>query len=197
MINEQERRRRRLTYRLVQLVLVMASVGIVVAFVASKRSERTDRGPDVRIRTDAPVVALLAAGDAQLFNVDTTVELVLRGDKMLAGLSPKVVEKVRSEIRNAGPKDQSGIGAAIANAVKDQVADKIDIHVEYDIRDIEDMRYEDGQIVVEWKSGKEQELFGSVQRNSSGRRGDANKFHRDEAERFIELVKARQKQISP
>ena len=91
MINEQERRRRRLTYRLVQLVLVMASVGIVVAFVASKRSERTDRGPDVRIRTDAPVVALLAAGDAQLFNVDTTVELVLRGDKMLAGLSPKVV----------------------------------------------------------------------------------------------------------
>lgn len=194
MITEQERRRRRFTLRFVQLGLIALSLGIILAFVAAKRSE--SRGPDVTLQTDGPSVALLGPGDARLFNVDTTVELVLRGDKLLAGLSPKVVERVRAEIRDAGPSDPSGIGGAIAKAVKEQVADKIDMHVAYDVRDVQDMRFEDGRVIIEWMSGKNQELFGSIQRSRDGRREDANRFHREEALRFIELVKARQRQLN-
>lgn len=192
MITEQERRRRRITYRFVQLGLITLTLGIVVAFAVDRRAE--SRSPDVGITTDVPAVTELGPGDARLFNVDTTVELILRGHQMLAGLAPKMVERIRSEIKSSGPKQDEGIGGAIAAAVKEQVADKIAIHVEYDIRDIEDIRYEDNRIVVQWKTGKEQELFGSVQRD--GRRGDANNFRRDEALRFIELVKARQRQLT-
>jgi hypothetical protein len=194
MITDQERRRRRLTYRFVQLGLIMLSVGIVVAFVAERRAEPKRRDPDVNITTDIPTVATLGAGDALIFNVDTTVELILRGDKMLAGLSPKMVDRIRSEIRSAGPRDKDGIGAAIATAVKDQVADKIAVHVEYPVRDIDDIVYQDNQIVVHWKTGKEQELFESFKKD--GRRAEVNHFRREEALRFIELVKARQGQIN-
>jgi hypothetical protein len=196
MITEQERRRRRLTYRFVQLGLIMLSVGIVVAFFSAKRSSPRERGPDVSITRIEPAQTqtLLGPGDAQLFNVDTTVELLLRGDKMLAGLSPKMVERIRSEIQDAGPRDKDGIGAAIATAVKEQVASAIAYHAEYNVRDIDDIRYEGEQIVVQWKTGKEQELFGSIKKD--GRRGEANQFRRDEALRFIELVKARQGQLN-
>ena len=190
MITEQERRRRRLTYRLVQLALIGLSVGIVVAFFTVRRSAPR-RGPDVTFRTDAPSVTELGAGDARLFNIDTTVELVLRGDKMLAGLSPKTVAKVRAEIDKSTSNTPDGIGGIIAQTVKEQVADKIDIHAEYDVRDIEAMWLEDYHIVVQWKSGKKEALFGSVKTDGKG-----NRFDVAEAERFIELVNERRKQLN-
>jgi hypothetical protein len=198
MINEQERKRRRLTYRLVQVVLVMLSLGIVMAFFIGKRSMPNDRrsDPEMRITSNPPGVTSvqgLAPGDAQIFNVDSTVDLILAGDRIYAGLSPKSVEKIRAEIRKSGPDDSNTIGGMIAKTVKDQVADKIDIHVSYDIRDIEDIRYEDGRIVIDWRQGGDRELFSQIKRD--GRRGDANDFRREDALRFIELLKARQKTL--
>lgn len=197
MVTEQERKRRRVTYRLVQLVLVMLTVGIAVAFVVNKRSGDSDRGAEsrreVRISTDVPTAAQLGPGDMQLFNQDSTVDLILQGPHILAGLSPKTVERIRAEIRNAGPDDSSGLAGMIASTVKEQVADKIGTHVRYDIRDIEDIRLEGDRLVIEWKSGKEQQLFESVRIDRQ--RGTANRFRPDEAQRFIELVKARQRQI--
>ena len=198
MITEQERKRRRLKYRLVQLVLVMLTVGIGLAFVMNRRG--VDFDTDVRVgrsevtlSTDVPAPSQLAAGDMQLFNEDSTVDLILQGRHILAGLSPKTVERVRSEIRNAGPDDSSGIAGFIASTVKEQVADKIGTHVRYDIADIDDIRLEGDRLVIDWKSGKQQQLFESVKIDRE--RGSANRFRRDDALRFIELVKARQRQI--
>ena len=190
MITEQERRRRRVTYRFVQLALVVVSLGIVVAFFSSRRSER--RAPETRLTSDVPTVTDLGAGDARLFNVDTTVELILRGDKILAGLSPRMVEQIRAKIQTSGKNTKSGsIGDLIATTVKEQVADKIAIHAEYDVREIESIYIENHQIVIQWKGGKEQPLFGSIKTD-----GDkANRFDVAEAERFIELVRERQKQL--
>jgi hypothetical protein len=198
MITEQERKRRRLKYRLIQLVLVMMTVGIGLAFVVNRRGISFDADEDrgrreVTIATDVPAASQLAAGDMQLFNEDSTVDLILQGRHILAGLSPKTVERVRSEIRNAGPDDSSGIAGMIASTVKEQVADKIGTHVRYDIAEIEDIRLEDDRLVMEWKSGKEQQLFESVKIDRE--RGRANRFRPEEAQRFIELVKERQRQI--
>jgi hypothetical protein len=197
MITEQERKRRRLTYRLVQVVLVVLSVGIVMAFLVNKRGGVEQRAdPEMRITANPPGVTSpqgLGPGDAQIFNVDSTVDLILSGDRIYAGLSPKSVEKIRAEIHKAGPDDSNTIGGMIAKTVKDQVADKIDIHVSYDIRDIEDIRYEDGRIVIDWRQGGDRELFSQIKRD--GRRGDANDFRREDALRFIELLKARQRTL--
>ena len=201
MITEQERKRRRLTFRLVQLALVMITLGIGAAFWSNRRSDRFDpevdvtvgRAGNVRFSTNVPTAAELGPGDMQLFNVDSTVDLILQGPHILAGLSPKTVERVRSEIRNAGPDDSSGLAGFIASTVKEQVADKIGTHVRYDIRDIRDIRLDGDQLVIEWKSGKEQQLFESVKVDRE--RGRTNRFNREDALRFIELVKASQRRF--
>ena len=196
MITEQERKRRRLTYRLVQLVLVVLTVGIGVAFWTDRRADRGGgavRERVVSFSSDVPAASELAPGDMQLFNEDSTVDLILQGPHLLAGLSPKTVERVRTEIRRAGPDDSSGIAGFIASTVKEQVADKIGTHVRYDVADIEEIRLDGDRLVIQWKSGKQQELFESVKIDRQ--RGSANRFHPEEALRFIELVNARQRQL--
>jgi hypothetical protein len=74
--------------------------------------------------------------------------------------------------------------------VTQQVADKIDTRVVYDVQDIRDIRYDDPHIVIQWKRGGEERLFGSV-KVDGGR--DANRFRREDAERFIAAVKERQR----
>ena len=201
MITEQERKRRRLTFRLVQLVLVVVTIGLVVAFVNSRRHGDeinigfSDRRPTSSntgtFSTTVPAASELAAGDMQLFSVDSAVDLILQGRHIYAGLSPKTVERVRSEIQKAGPGDSSGLAGFIASTVKDQVADKIGTHIRYNVDDIRDIRLEGERIVIEWKSGKEQSLFNQVKTDRG--RSDANRFRPEEAQRFIELVKARQR----
>ena len=197
MITEQERKRRRLKYRLIQLVLVMATVGIALAFWTGRRDvdfdADVDRERDVTFSNEVPTASQLGPGDMQLFNQDSTVDLILQGPHILAGLSPKTVERVRAELRNKGPDDSTGIAGMIASTVKEQVADKIGTHVRYDVDDIRDIRLDGERLVIEWKSGKRQQLFESVKIDRG--RGDANHFRRDEAQRFIELVKARQQQL--
>jgi hypothetical protein len=211
IISEQERKRRRLTYRLVQLVLVVLSIGIVVALVSNRRGATRDsegnvrigsggrvgrgRSPDVTFSTTVPTAQQLGQGDMQLFNEDSTVDLILQGPHILAGLSPKTVERIRSEIGKAGPDDSSGLAGFIASTVKEQVADKIGTHARYNVADIRDIRLESDRLVIEWKSGKEQRLFESVKVDRD--RGNANRFRPDEARRFIELVKARQAALDP
>lgn len=197
MITEQERKRRRLMARVVQLALVMLAVGLAVAFVTDRRGD----GPDIRVErgnmtfsTDVPAATDLAPGDLQIFNVDSTVDLILRGNRIYAGLSPQTVAKVRAKLAESATGETTGIGGLIASAVKEQVADKIDTHARYDVYDIRDIRFENERIVIQWKSGKEQRLFETIKSDGSG---DANRFRREDAMRFIELVKARQRQPAP
>lgn len=198
MITEQERKRRRLKYRLVQLVLVALTAGIVIAFLAGRRDGDVDvsvraGSADLTLSADAPAASQLGPGDMQLFSEDSAVDLILHGPHIFAGLSPRTVERIRQEIRNAGPSDSSGFGGMIANTVKQQVADKIDTHVRYDVADVEAIRLEGDRLVIEWKSGKQQQLFESIKVDRG--KGRTNRFRPEDAQRFIELVKARQRQL--
>lgn len=205
MLTEQERKRRRLTARLVQLVLIVLAVGLGVAFINNRRGGNRD--VDVDAGSGSTVVlgpgsslpgrlasGQLAPGDVQLLNADRTVDLILRDRHILAGLSPQTVARIREKMADRGGGDSSGLGAMIATTVRNQVADKIGTHVSYSIDDIRDIRLEGEQLVIEWKSGKEQQLFESVKIDNDR---SANRFVRDEALRFIEMVKARQRQPTP
>ena len=198
MITEQERKRRRLKVKFIQLGLIVLTVGLGVAFVTARRGSRSDidieRGTTIVLPPDIPAPTALGPGDMQLLNADRTVDLILRDRTILAGLSPQTVERIRSKMRERGGGDSSGLGGMIATTVRNQVADKIGTHISYDIDDIRDIRLEGERLVIEWKSGKEQQLFESVKIDS---KGDANHFVPEEALRFIELVKARQRQPTP
>lgn len=181
-----ELRQRRVVSRFLRVALVALAVGLAILWL----QRRAPAGGDVDIQVEAPPIETLGPGDVQIFNEDTTVDLVLRGDRIYAGLSPKIVAKVRTEMAKEKDRDTTGLGGAIAHMVKQQVAEKIGTRVVYDVGTIRDLRYDDPNIVIEWKRGGEQRLFESVK--VDGNRS-ANRFRREDAERFIAAVKTRQR----
>jgi hypothetical protein len=188
-----ELRQRRTVSRAIQVALIALAIGIAIGW--AKR--RTPGGGNVRMQVDPPVVEAVVGGDLQIFNVDTTVDLILKGDRIYAGLSPKIVDKVRADLARGQEKDTSGLGGAIASIVKQQVADKIAARVVYDVHDIRSIEYREPSIVVEWKRGGEEQLFSSVKIDHDGDKRSGNRFRREDAERFIAAVRERQRAIEP
>ena len=58
----------------------------------------------------------------------------------------------------------------------------------FPLSDIRDIRYEGDQIVFDWKDGGKHQIFGGTKVNG-GR--VSNSFRREDAERFVEAVRAR------
>jgi hypothetical protein len=181
--------RRRWIGRAVRAGLVVVAIGMVGLWLA----RRVPRAPDIRIQSEAPTAASLAPGDAQIFSRDSAVNLVLKGDNVLAGLSPKTIARVREEMeRSARDVDTSSIGGSIAQFVKQTVADKIGTHVVYPIADMRDIRYDDGEIVIVKNNGSESRLFSGVKMNNEPL---SKAFDEADARRFVELVKARKRSL--
>jgi hypothetical protein len=188
-----ELRQRRTAARAIQVVLVLVAIVIAIGWA----NRRVPRGDKTHLQVHPPSVETLAAGDVQIFSVDTTVDLLLKGDRIYGGLSPKIVEKVRGEMAKEGSGDTSGLGGAIAAMVKAQVAEKIATRVVYDLRDVRDIEYREPALVLKWKRGGEERLFGSVKIDDDGRRGESNRFRADDAERFVAAVRQRLRTLEP
>jgi hypothetical protein len=86
----------------------------------------------------------------------------------------------------------SGFGGLIASTVKQTVANTIGTHVSYPIADIRDVRYDDGQLILERVNGSETRLFGDAKVNGEKK---SDTFAREDAERFIEAVRARKRSL--
>lgn len=188
-----ELRQRRTLARAIQVSLIVLAIGLAIGW--AKR--RAPGGGKTHLQVQPPSVETLAAGDVQIFNVDTTVDLLLKGDRIYGGLSPKIVEKVRGEMAKRGDTDTSGLGGAIAAMVKSQVAEKIATRVVYNLSDIRDIEYREPSLVLKWKRGGEEHLFGSVKIDDDGRRGDSNRFPPEDAERFVAAVRHRLRVLEP
>jgi len=180
---------RRWIGRLVRIGLVFAAVMFAALWIGRKVSHRV---PNVRMQRAEVTDQALAPGDLRVYNIDSTVDLVLVGDRVLAGLSPKTTEKVRADIQKSTDKDTTGFGGLIAASVKQTVANAIGTHIVYPVRDIEDMRYEDGQIIIERTDGGTTRLFGDAKVNGE----KASKtFPPEVAQRFIDAVLARKREL--
>jgi hypothetical protein len=171
-------------------------VGLVVlafAFVARHFSHRGPRIGRMRVQSAAPSSDSLGPGDLRIFNSDSAVDLTLQGDKILAGLSPKMVAKIRAELDTSGAGDTGGLGGNIAKIVKTTVASTIGTHAAFPLADIRDVRYENGALIFDWKDGGTHELFGSVKVNQGK---VSNSFRAEDAARFIAAVRARKGESS-
>jgi hypothetical protein len=181
-------RERRIASRIIRFGLVALAIVIAAGWALSKADVRG--GTSMRVEGEAPAMETLAAGDVQIFNEDSTVDVILAGDRLSAGLSPQKLAEVRAEIARSTEKDTSGIGGSIAQVVKKTVSDKISLRAVYPLADLRDLRYEDdGRLILEWKNGKETTLLGDNVRVDNDR--DSNKFRRDDAERLIAAVRGR------
>lgn len=163
-------------------------VGVAILLVAlwGKRKFASDHR--VSIQREPVAQEALAPGDMRIFSVDSSVDLVLQGDRVLAGLSPKTVAKVRAEMERSTPRDTSGLGGLIASTVKSSVSDAIGTHVVYPVADIREISYSDGRLVLMTASGRVR-LFSNTKVSGT----DASElFSPEDAQRFVEAVRARQ-----
>lgn len=176
---------RRFVAALLRIGLVVLAIALVSGYVMRRMPGKRTH---VRVQTNAPPPDSLAPGDLRIFNRDSTVDLVLQGDRVLAGLSPKTIEKVRRDLESSAAKETSGLGASISKAVKTSVAGAIGMHAVFPLADMKDLRIDGDRIMVVWKDGGRQSVFGNSKVNGNEVSGS---FAREDAERFVQAVRAR------
>jgi hypothetical protein len=180
---------RRWTGRLIRIGLIIFAIVFVGAWFGHKVSRRTSH---VRVQRQEVSEQALGPGDLRIYNIDSTVDLILHNDQVLAGLSPKTAAKIRDEMQKSSDRDSTGLGGFIAQTVKQTVANAITTHVVYRVADIDELRYEDGEIVMVGPDGKTSTLFGNTKVNGEN---ESKSFRAEDAERFIEAVRARKRQL--
>lgn len=183
-----EYRSRRWVGRMVRAALITVAIVLVGVWVW-RRVPRP--GGQITVMREPIAEAALGPGDLRIYNRDSTVDLILQGNRILAGLSPKTIAKVQADLAKPdNTKDSTGIGNLIASTVKQTVANAIGTHMAYSLADVRDMRYEDGQIIIERKAGGDTRLFGDAKVNGEEK---GKLFREADAQRFIEAVRARKK----
>jgi hypothetical protein len=179
---------RRWVSRLVQAGLIVIIVLFIGSWFFRRGASRIVRSADnVRVQREPVAEASLGPGDMRIYNSDSTVDLILKGNQVLAGLSPKMIAKIRGEMDKSPTKDTSGLGGMIAQTVKQTVASTIGMHVVYPVSEIRDIRFEDGSIIIDKQGGGETRLFSNTKVDKNGTKG----FPEADAQRFIAAVKAR------
>lgn len=179
---------RKWTGRAIQLLLVVAVLVYVGNWVRGHLMSTRDR---MHVSGVTTLPDTLGPGDVRIYNADSTLDVVLIGDKIAAGLSPKMIAKVRRDMDSSKTSD-SGLGGSIAKLVTSTVADKIGLHAEYPLRDLKDVRYDNGRLVFDWKTGSDHTLFKTT--NINGNKAD-DTFTEAEAQKLIAAVHARQKEL--
>lgn len=180
---------RRWVGRLARIGLVLVAIVFVGLWLGRKVSRKV---PNIHVQRQEVTDQSLGPGDLRIYNSDSSVDVILKNTQVLAGLSPKMAAKIRDEMQRSSDRDTSGLGALISSTVKQTVANAISTHMVYRVADIADMRYEDGQLIIEREDGGTTRLFGDTKVN--GRR-EAKSFREEDAQRFIEAVRARKREL--
>jgi hypothetical protein len=189
-----ELRSRRIVGRLARIGLVLLAIVLVVGWLARRTPPLSEGLRQVRVEPAAPSPAALGPGDIQIVSIDTSVELVLQGNRILAGLAPHKVAEIRAELNKETNRD-TGFGGSIAKMVKNTVANNlIEMHITYPVSDIGNIRYERGQIIMEGKNGERIRLFENSKTNG---RNLSELFRPEDAERFVAAVRSRMNAPAP
>ncbi len=159
--------------------------GFALVFVWIKRRIHMP-SQHVRVETQVPPDSL-GPGDMRLYNADSSVDIVLMGDRILAGLSAKTVAEIKRSL-NDSHSDSTGLGGMISGIVKSSVAGAIGTHAVFPLAEIKDMQYQDGHIRVTWTDGGDRDLFNSTEVNH---RKVSNSFNDADAKRFVAAVRER------
>ena len=174
---------RRFVGGLIRFGLVILACWLVIAWVRRKVSSHNH----VRVEAQAPPETL-GPGDMRIYNADSSVDVVLMGDKILAGLSSKTVAKIKSGLDESRSGDTSGFGGMVSQIVKSSVAGAIGTHAVFPLAEIKDIHYADGKIRVQWTDGGDKDLFSGTTVNHQKM---SDSFNEADAKRFVAAVRAR------
>jgi hypothetical protein len=177
---------------LIRVGLVVLALAVLGVWIGRRVSAPKHQ---VRVERQAPAAAALAPGDLRIYSRDSALDVVLIGDRILSGLSPKTIDKVRTKMDAERTRDSNGLGGMIANQVRSAVASNIGVHVMYPLNEVRDLRYEDGHLYIQRMDGTETEILGNVKVNADGDRHEGVTVSEEDAKRFIDAVHARKAEL--
>ena len=177
-----------------------ALVLVVSLLVAVACGRRDNPNPDAGINADAnpganggtsrrDTALVLGPGDVKIVNEDSSVEMAVVGQRIIARLSDKTMAKVRQETDTAHLKD-SGFGGSIERMVKRTVQSALGQQFEYPLRDVREARYENGEIILD-VNGRQPRLLANTK---VGGKKLLESFRPDDARRFVAAVNAKKPQ---
>ena len=172
----------------VRIALVFGAIVWMFSWVGGKVSNKVR---NMHVQRDVPAQAALGPGDVQILTIDGQMDATLSGDKILVGLSPATVAKVKADLaKQSGP--DSGLGAVISSAVKSTVASAIGTHISFAVRDVKEIEYKNGQLTLIMNNGDTHGLQGD---SKNGNKKEPAEYSKDDAARFIDAVNARKKEL--
>jgi len=172
----------------IRIALILGTIVFAVSWIGGKVSSGVRK---VHVQRDVPAAAALGPGDVQILTTDGQMDATLSGDKILVGLSPAMVAKIKDEMNKKSGGD-SGLGAVIAGAVKSSVASAIGTHISYNVRDVKEIQYKNGQLTLHMNDGDTHGLQGD---SKNGNKKEPAEYSKDDAARFIDAVMARKKEL--
>ena len=147
---------------------------------------------DVKVAFDQTKAAAVAdeplgPGDVRVTSTDGAFVLAVVGDTVRMQLSDSLRNEVSAKVAAAG--DSGGIGGTIARSVSGIVGSAMAFVVSIPVREIEDVRYDDGRILFDTRGEKSHFRIGG---RNVGDRDSHARFSPADGERFVAAVKARQ-----
>ncbi len=150
------------------------------------RRERQERRRAVSSKTRE--VAEESAGDVKITSTDGALVLAVISDSVVIQLSDSLRQSVADSV-NADTKDAGGVGAIIGKAVSAAVTTAMGFKVQVPARNVENLRYENGELRFDVKGGV---VNLNSSKRSDGSDSNGGRFAEADARRFISAVKAAQ-----
>jgi hypothetical protein len=161
----------------------------VAAAIATAACSRRD-GDEERAAIPPSETAAVMRDDGRDVRISTTgneVDLALVGDTITSGLSEQTLAKARHET-DANAVQGTGLGASIERMVKSGVQTALGTRVAIPISALNDVRYEHGAIVFDWKK----QPLAFVKTSVNGK-PIMESFSPADAQRFVNAVRARKR----
>lgn len=163
--------------------LMLAGLTLLAACSAG---DKTSDKVAVQFSSDSKEVAAENEGEVKITSTDGVLILAVVSDSVVIQLSDSLRQSVSDSIKKE-TDGKGGVGAIIGNAVSAAVNTAMGFKVRVPAKDVENLRYENGELHFDVKGGK-------VQMNSSskGSKSNGGRFTEEDARRFIDAVKAAQ-----
>lgn len=153
-----------------------------LALVAACGSDESD----LELSSGEPVQ--LGEGDIRITTRGGELDLMLVGDKIVAGFSDSVLAQIREGPDTTELEADDDLGASIEKFVKATVQKALAKRFEYPLSDIEDVNYEKGRIVFSYRRGAKFKLLENTKQDDVPILAS---FSEQDSERFVAAVKTR------
>jgi hypothetical protein len=157
---------------------------LAVALLAACKRDHSD----VKVafntaKADSVAAEPLGPGDVRITSTDGAFILALVGDSVRMQLSDSLRRSVQHDIDTSA---KSGVAGMITRSVSGIVGSAMGFVVRIPVTEIDNVRYENGRVLFDTR-GKSH-----VSMSNSGDREGKAQFTREDGERFVAAVKARQ-----